>query len=69
VEGFATPLRDLAGSPTEFFRTSAVQKTTDETVAFLVWAVAALWVALNCSDISDRGKRRLTTGERQSTDE
>lgn len=47
---YASPLRGLVSSPTGFFRTTAVQKTTDDVLAFLMVSIGAtgvlLWVGM-----------------------
>jgi len=49
-EWYVRPLRELAASPTRFFRERAVQKTTDDMLAFLVVSIGAtavlMWVEM-----------------------
>lgn len=43
---YSDPLRELVRSPTRFFRDRAIQKTTDDTMAFLVLSIGVTVVAL-----------------------
>jgi len=43
---YTSPLRELVASPTDFFRTTAVRKTTDDVLAFLMVSVGVTGVLL-----------------------
>ncbi|HKJ57626.1 MAG TPA: YIP1 family protein, partial [Halobacteriales archaeon] len=49
-EWYTTPMREIATSPTEFFRRRAIQKTTDDMLAFLVLSIGLtgvlLWIGM-----------------------